>query len=113
MLILYNVSDRSLNEHGELTGEHQSTQRKTCLSASSSTTNPTWFGLRGERLATNCLSHVTTHEDLAEDSEAKWIYIVQCLGYEGMQCGKNKGDRANLSDPTLDHETEQAGSYDN
>jgi hypothetical protein len=43
-----------------LTGENWRTRRKTCTSAISSTTNPTWtdpganLGLRGERLATNC-----------------------------------------------------------
>jgi hypothetical protein len=48
-----------------LTGENRRTQRKTCSSATLSTTNPTWIepganpGLSGERLATNDLSHST------------------------------------------------------
>jgi hypothetical protein len=46
-----------------LTGENIRTQRKTCPSATLSTTNNTWIdpganlGLRGERPATNDLSH--------------------------------------------------------
>jgi hypothetical protein len=48
-----------------LTGENRRTRRETCPSATLSTTNPTWIdqganpGLRGERPATNDLSHVT------------------------------------------------------
>jgi hypothetical protein len=48
-----------------LTGENRRTQRKTCPIATLSTTNPTWIdpganpGLRGERPATNDLSHGT------------------------------------------------------
>jgi hypothetical protein len=47
----------------KLTGENRSTRRETCLSATLSTINPTWTnlgsnpGLRGERPATNRLSH--------------------------------------------------------
>jgi hypothetical protein len=47
----------------KLTGENRSAQRKTCSSATLSTTNPTWTdtgwnpGLRGERPATDRLSH--------------------------------------------------------
>jgi hypothetical protein len=46
-----------------LTGENQRTLRRTCSSATLSTTNPTWtdlginLGLHGEWLATNYLSH--------------------------------------------------------
>ena len=49
----------------KLTGENRGTRRKTCLSATLSTTNPTWTdpgsnpGLRSERPATNRLSHGT------------------------------------------------------
>jgi hypothetical protein len=49
----------------KLTGENRSTRRKTCPSATLSTTNPTWIdpgsnpGLSGERPATNRLSHGT------------------------------------------------------
>ena len=48
-----------------LTGENRSTRRKTCRSATLSTTNPTWTdpgsnqGLCNERPATNRLSHGT------------------------------------------------------
>jgi hypothetical protein len=50
-----------------LTGENRGTRRKTCPSATLSTTNPTWIdlganpGLRGERPATNDLSHGTAN----------------------------------------------------
>ena len=49
----------------ELTGKNRSTRGKTCPSETLSTTNPTWTdpeskpGLRGERPATNRLSHDT------------------------------------------------------
>jgi hypothetical protein len=49
----------------KLTGENLSTLGKTCPNATLSTTNPTWIrpgwnpGLRGERPATNRLSHGT------------------------------------------------------
>ena len=49
----------------KLTGENRRTWGKTCPSATFSTTNPTWTepgsnpGLRGERPATNRLSHGT------------------------------------------------------
>ena len=45
----------------KLTGENRNTRGKTCPSATLSTTNPTWTdpGLRGERPATNRLSHGT------------------------------------------------------
>jgi hypothetical protein len=49
----------------KLTGETRSTRGETCPSANSSTTNPTWTdlrsnpGLRGDRPATNRLSHDT------------------------------------------------------
>jgi hypothetical protein len=49
----------------KLTGENQSTRGKTCPSATLSTINPTWTdpglnpGLRGERPASNRLSHGT------------------------------------------------------
>jgi hypothetical protein len=49
----------------KFTGENRSTRGKICLSATLSTTNPTWTepksnpGLSGERAATNRLSHAT------------------------------------------------------
>jgi hypothetical protein len=51
----------------KLTWENQSTRRKICLSATLSTTNPTWTdpesnpGLRGGRPATNRLRHGTAN----------------------------------------------------
>ena len=51
----------------KLRGENRITQRKTYPSATLSTTNPTWTdpgsnpGLRGERSATNRLSHGTAY----------------------------------------------------
>ena len=55
----------------KLTGENRSTRGKTCPSATLSTTNPTWTrpglnpGLRGERPATNRLSHGTASTEVA------------------------------------------------
>jgi hypothetical protein len=57
----YEFEERRWND--VLTGENWRTRRKTCLSATLSTTNPTWIvpganpGLRGEKPATNDLSH--------------------------------------------------------
>jgi hypothetical protein len=51
----------------KLTWENRSTRKKTCPSAILSTTNPIWTdqgskpGLRGERPATNRLSHGTAY----------------------------------------------------
>jgi hypothetical protein len=53
----------------KLTGKNPSTRGKTCPSAKLSTTNPTWTDpgsnpdLRGERPATNRLSHGTALRD--------------------------------------------------
>jgi hypothetical protein len=58
----YEFGERRWND---MTGENRRTRRKTCPSATLSTTNPTWIdpgsnpGLRGERPATNDLSHGT------------------------------------------------------
>jgi hypothetical protein len=55
----------------KLTGENRSTRRKPRPSATLFTTNPTWTypgsnpGLRGERPATNRLSHGTAHYVIA------------------------------------------------
>jgi hypothetical protein len=55
-----------------LTGENRRTRRKTCPSATLSTTNPTWIvpganpGLRGERPATDDLSHGTALFDMLQ-----------------------------------------------
>jgi hypothetical protein len=71
----YEFGERRWNDI--LTGENRKTRRKTSPSATLSTTNPIWIdpgsnpGLRGERPATNDLSHGT----------ACWIY------YFGFYCG--------------------------
>jgi hypothetical protein len=60
---LYEFGQRRWNDI--LTGENRRTRIKTCPSVTLSTTNPTWIdpeanpGLRGERPATNDLSHGT------------------------------------------------------
>jgi hypothetical protein len=57
----------------KLAGENRSTRRKTCPSATLSTTHPTWTaqgsnpGVRGERPATNRLSQGTTKKAVTED----------------------------------------------
>jgi hypothetical protein len=53
----YEFGERRWNDI--LTGENRRTRRKTCPSATLSTINPIWIdpGLRGERPATNDLSH--------------------------------------------------------
>jgi hypothetical protein len=59
--IWYEFGERRWND--TLTGENRRTRRKTCPSATLSSTNPTWIdpgtnpGLRGERSATNNLSY--------------------------------------------------------
>jgi hypothetical protein len=61
----YEFGERRWNDI--LTGKNRRTRRKTCPSVTLSTTNPTWIdpganpGLRGERPATNDLSHGTDH----------------------------------------------------
>jgi hypothetical protein len=65
--ITHSPDDISLESDGGmiLTGENRRAPRKTCPSATLSTTNPIWIdrgakpGLRGERPTTNDLSHVT------------------------------------------------------
>jgi hypothetical protein len=58
------------------TGENRRTWRRTCPRATLSTTNPMWIdqganpGLRGERPATNSLSHGTTQQTLTQDDRA-------------------------------------------
>jgi hypothetical protein len=51
------------NKQVDVDGKKRKAQRRTCPSATLSTTNPTWtdpgvnLGLRIEGLATNCLNH--------------------------------------------------------
>jgi hypothetical protein len=68
----------------KLTGEDRSTRRKTCPSATLSTTNPTWSdpgsnpGLRGGMPAANRLSHGTAEL-------WGWSVLYYRMPYE--QCG--------------------------
>jgi hypothetical protein len=68
-----------------LTGKNRRTRRKTCPSATLSTTNPTWVdsganqGLRGERAATNYLSHNTAQESYLLISELNVFHRVTHL----------------------------------
>jgi hypothetical protein len=61
----YEFGERRWNDI--LTGENRRTRRKSCPSATLSTTNPTWIdpganpGLRGERSAINNLRYGTAH----------------------------------------------------
>jgi hypothetical protein len=57
--VWYEFGERRWNNI--LTGENRRTRRKTCPSATFSTTNPTWIdpGLRDEMVATKGLSHCT------------------------------------------------------
>jgi hypothetical protein len=61
-----------------MTGENRRTRRKTCLSATLSTTNPTWIDpgvklvLRSERPATNDLSHGTAHVKVKQCRYTPW-----------------------------------------
>jgi hypothetical protein len=73
-----------------LTGENRRTLRKTCPSATLSTTNPTQIvpgsnpGLRGERPATNHLSHGTTNSVSYEVSKR----VRRVLRYGRNQSGQ-------------------------
>jgi hypothetical protein len=70
--ITHYPDDESLESDGGmiLTGENRRTRRKTCPIATFSTTNPIWIdpgantGLRGERPATNHLSHGTVWQQV-------------------------------------------------
>jgi hypothetical protein len=68
----------------KLTGENRSTRRETCPSATLSTTNPTWTdsgsnpGLRGEKPATNRLSHGTAQARFTPAATA-----ISTLKYRG------------------------------
>jgi hypothetical protein len=68
----------------KLTEENRSNRRKTCPSATSSTTKPTWtdpgsnLGLRGERSSTNRLSHGTA-----------WLIVKNGVITHGMENIKN------------------------
>jgi hypothetical protein len=73
----YEFGERQWNDI--LTGENRRTQRKTCPSATLSTTNHTWIdpgsnpSLRGERPATNDLSHDTAMRPLTNNFKSSYI----------------------------------------
>jgi hypothetical protein len=81
--ITHSSDDMSLESDGGmiLTGKNRKTRRKTCLSATLSTTNPTRIdpggnpGLRGERPATNDLSHGTATGGVAPVYKLRITYI--------------------------------------
>jgi hypothetical protein len=66
----------------KLTGENRITRGKTCPSATLSTTNPTWTdpgsnpGLRGDRPATNRLSHGTAYVCYLPTKEGRDFSLV-------------------------------------
>jgi hypothetical protein len=69
-------------------GKNRRTRRKTCPSATLSTTNPTWIdkgansGLRGERPATNDLSHGTAYFNiLRSDGKVTQVMNSQLCDY--------------------------------
>jgi hypothetical protein len=70
---LYEFGERRWND--VLTGENRRTLTKTCPSATLSTTNLTWTdpGLRGDKPATNDLSHGTAQE------VPRWRYFIRVL----------------------------------
>jgi hypothetical protein len=65
VLILQVMYEYREPKWNDIDRKNQRTRRKTCPSATLSTTNPTWSdlatnpGLRGERLVTNCMSNGT------------------------------------------------------
>jgi hypothetical protein len=79
-----------------LTGEKRRTLRKTCPSATLPTTNPTWIdpgtnpGLRGERPATNDLSHGTA---LTEG------YYCVYLGYNALELEGRRERETEATEP--------------
>jgi hypothetical protein len=62
-----------------LTGVNSRTRRKTCPSATLSTTNPTWIDpdLRGEKPATNNLSHGTALSSLTSADLPIYGYLLK------------------------------------
>jgi hypothetical protein len=78
----YEFGERWRND---MTGENRRTRRNTCPSATLSTTNPTWIdlgtnpGLRGERPATNDLSHGTApYKALIVYNNVRWLIRGLC-----------------------------------
>jgi hypothetical protein len=79
--IWYECWERRCND--TLTEENRRTRRKTCLSATLSTTNPTWIdqsanpGLRGERPATNDLSHAMANYENLTTNNKIWRELIR------------------------------------
>jgi len=71
----------------KFTGENRRTRRKTCPSATLSTTNPTWIdpdanlGLRGERPGTSRLSHARPHGSGYELREVSELTVTAIALY--------------------------------
>jgi hypothetical protein len=71
----------------KLTGENRSTRWKTCPSATLSTTNPTWTdpgsspGPRGQRPATNRLSHGTAYLQGYESTNSLIILKINSIRF--------------------------------
>ena len=77
----------------KLTGENRHTRRKTCPSATLSTTNPTWtdpgsnLGLRDERPATYRLSHGTAF--LTELNVIGPVHATKSIGEQKCSCTRS------------------------
>jgi hypothetical protein len=77
-----------------LTGENPRTRRKNCPSATLSATNPTWIdpganpGLRGERPATNDLSHGTARAERLHGDLVVWVGAGSQTGASTTYCVK-------------------------
>jgi hypothetical protein len=85
-----------------LTRENRRTRRETCPSATLSTTNPTWLdpgenlGLRGERPATNHLSHSTAYITAIVRTSLSWEHIRMILKYSVWLRAGRPGDRGSI-----------------
>jgi hypothetical protein len=98
-------------EHGgmKLTGENRSTRRKTCPSATLSTTNSTWTdpgsnpGFRGGRSAANRLSH---------GRPILWFYVLVCSKmklFNSPHCVESQLHKAKLSAVLARYDVHVAG----
>jgi hypothetical protein len=96
---LYEFGERRWNDI--LTGENRRTRRKTCPSATLSATKLTWIdpatntGLRGERPATNYLSHGTAILHILQLSDKRkfsstyfymFIYVIYMFIWRSLAC---------------------------
>jgi hypothetical protein len=86
----------------KLAGKNRSAQGKNCLSATLSTTNPTWTdpgsNLRGERAATNRLSHGTAlPEHLREDNEIANLRVEVLKIYYSFYANRESGNDCDVT----------------